>query len=214
MEVRHRRSGHRKLFFANRSPDRWRQAICDVLAKGVAGLDAKTGELLWRFTKTSDKDANVQTPIVDGKLVYTAASRVGGGLAEVPGTKGAAKEVYFDKSLPSGMGGAVLVDGYLYGASGQTLMCIEYATGKKMWQERSVGSPSVLYADGKLYLHGDNNDIAMVAATPKEYKELARFTPPNAPDRGNAKAWTYPILVDGKLIVRDVGSVWCFDVKN
>ncbi len=184
------------------------------LAKGAAGLNAKTGELIWRYTKTADKDANVQIPIVNGKLVYTAAGRVGGGLAEVAGTSSEPKQVYFDKAMPNGMGGAVLVDGYLYGASGATLMCIEYATGKKMWQDRSIGASSVAYADGKLYLHGENNDIALVAATPEAYKELARFTPPNASDRGNGKAWTHPVLVDGKLIIRDVDSVWCFDVKN
>jgi hypothetical protein len=42
---------------------------------------------------------------------------------------------------------------------------------------------------------------------------LSKFTPPDAPERGTGKAWTYPIIVDGKLIIRDVGTVWCFDIK-
>ncbi len=163
--------------------------------------------------KPPTKMRTFNTPIVNGKLVYTAAGRVGGGLAEVAGTSSEPKQVYFDKAMPNGMGGAVLVDGYLYGASGATLMCIEYATGKKMWQDRSIGASSVAYADGKLYLHGENNDIALVAATPKPTRNSPGSLR-NASDRGNGKAWTHPVLVDGKLIIRDVDSVWCFDVKN
>lgn len=108
----------------------------------------------------------------------------------------------------------LIIDGYLYGASGQTLMCIEYATGKVMWQDRSIGASSLAAADGKLFLHGENNEVAMVKATHESYQELGRFAPPEAPDHGKAKAWSYPIIVDGKLLVRDVGSVWCYDIRG
>lgn len=184
------------------------------LGKGVVGIQADNGEYLWRFAKTSDAQANVQTPIVKDSFVYTGASRVGGGLAQVlEGTK-EAKEVYFDKALPTAMGGAVLVGDYLYGSSGQVFMCVEFMTGKVVWQDRSIGTSSVCYADGKLFLHGENNDIAMIEATPTGYKELGRATPPNAPDRGRSKAWTYPSIMDGKLIIHDSGSVWCYDLKG
>lgn len=184
------------------------------LGKGVTGIKADNGDYLWRFTKTSDAQANVQTPVVKDSFVYTGASRVGGGLAQVVAGAKEAKEVYFDKTLPTGMGGAVLVGDYLYGSSGAVFMCVEYATGKVKWQDRSIGASSVCYADGKLFLHGDNNEIAMVAASPDGYKELGRATPPNAPDRGKSKAWTYPAIVDGKLIIHDSGCVWCYDLRG
>jgi len=184
------------------------------MAKGVAGLNAENGEYLWRFDKTADKDANVQTPIIKDSFVFTGASRVGGGLAEViPGNR-QPKQVYFDTKLPTGMGGAVLVGNHLYGTSGPTLMCVEFSTGKIMWQDRSIGAASICYADNKLFLHGENNDLAMVAATPEGYKELGRVTPPGAPDRGRSKAWTHPMIADGKLIIHDSGSVWCYDLRG
>lgn len=183
------------------------------LAKGAAGIDAADGKFLWRYTKTADDAANVQTPIVNGRFVYTAATRVGGGLAEITKDQSVPKEVYFDKKMPSGMGGAVLVDGFLYGTSGKTLVCVEYATGKLQWQDRSIGASAICFADGKLYLHSEDNEIAIVKANSTAYEELSKFTPPNAPERGNGKAWTYPIIVDGKLIIRDASTIWCFDVK-
>ena len=70
------------------------------------------------------------------------------------------------------------------------------------------------YADGMLYVHGENGDVALVEATPAGYVERGRFNPPRQPERGQAKAWAYPILAGGKLYLRDLGSLWCYDVKT
>lgn len=185
------------------------------LSKGAVGLKAENGERLWRYSKTADAQANVQTPVASGNFVYTAASRVGGGLVQVASDKSDPKEIYFAKSMPSGMGGSILIDGNLYGSAGSSIMCIDYATGETRWQDRSIGASSLCYAEGKLFLHGEENEVAMIAASGDRYQELGRFTPPNAPERpGRAKAWTYPIVVDGKLLIRDVGTVWCYDIRK
>jgi outer membrane protein assembly factor BamB len=184
------------------------------LGKGVVGLRADTGELLWRYTKTSDAQANIATPVVNANFVYTGASRVGGGLVQVSGKKSDPKEIYFAKTLPGGMGGCVLVNGYLYGSTSQGNVCVDYATGEIKWKERGIGTSSMCYADGRLYLHGEDNSLAMLAATPEGYKELGRCTPPNAPDRGNSKAWTHPIIANGKLYIRDQSSIWCYDIAK
>jgi len=47
-----------------------------------------------------------------------------------------------------------LIDGFLYGTSGQTLFCAEFATGKIKWTDRSVGAASVCYADGRTIATG------------------------------------------------------------
>lgn len=184
------------------------------LSKGLVGLNAQTGQELWRYTNTSDKDANVQTPVTDGRFVYSAAGRVGGGLVRVTSGNAEPEEVYFAKTIPSGMGGSILIDGKLYGSSGPTQICVDFQTGEPVWQDRSIGTGALCYVDGKLIIHGENNEVAMISATGDGYQELGRFTPPNAPDRGSSKAWTYPIVVDGKLIIRDVGTVWCYDLRK
>jgi len=76
-----------------------------------------------------------------------------------------------------------------------------------MWEDRSVGANQVCAVDGKLIVHGENGDVAMVAATPSAYQELGRFTPGGAPDRGQAKAWAYPVVSGGRLYVRDLGVI-------
>ena len=185
--------------------------------KGLVGVDAKTGKFLWRYEKTAQgSPANMPTPVARDGFVYSATNRGGGGLVKLTtaGDAVKAEEVYFDKKLPTAIGGAVLVGDHLYGVAGNALMCAEFATGKEKWSERGIGAGSVLFADGHLYVHGENGDVALVEATAEAYREKGRFTPPDQPNRGTSKAWAYPVVANGKLYLRDLDSVWCYDVRD
>ncbi len=186
------------------------------MSKGVVGVDAATGQELWRYGRTAQgSPANIPTPTIKDNFVYTAAGRSGGGLVQINDANGKfeAEEVYFQGNLPKAIGGTVLLGDHMYGTS-DALMCVEFATGEVLWRQRSIGAASLCYADGRLYLHGENGDVALVDPSPEEYREVGRFTPPNAPDRGNSKAWAYPVVADGRLYIFDSGTLWCFDVKG
>jgi outer membrane protein assembly factor BamB len=187
------------------------------LEKGVVGVDARTGKFLWRYDKTAEgSPANIPTPIVDKDYVYTAAGRSGGGLIKLKkdGEAFQVEQIYFTPKLPTQIGGAVKLGEYLYGTTGQGLLCAEFVTGNVKWQERAVGAGSLCFADGNLYVHGENGEVALVEATPDSYREKGRFTPAEAPDRGRSKAWAYPVVADGRLYIRDMASLWCYDVKK
>jgi outer membrane protein assembly factor BamB len=185
------------------------------LEKGVVGVDAKTGKFLWRYDKTAQgSPANIPTPVADKDYVYTATGRGGGGLIKLKaeGGKFEVEQIYFTPKLPTAIGGAVKLGEYFYGTTGQGLLCAEFLTANVKWQERAVGAGSLLYADGYLYVHGENGDVALVEASPDSYREKGRFTPLEQPDRGRSKAWAYPVVANGRLYIRDWTSLWCYDV--
>ena len=189
----------------------------EFLSKGLVGVEAKTGKLLWRYEKTAQgSPANIPTPLVQDQFVYSAAGRSGGGLVQLKaaGSTVEAEEVYFTPKLPTAIGGAVVLSGNLYGTNGQGLLCADLKSGDIKWQERGVGAGSVCYADGRLYVHGENGEVALVEATPEAYREKGRFTPPDLPKKGPGKAWAYPVVANGRLYIREMGTVWCFDVKE
>jgi outer membrane protein assembly factor BamB len=195
-----------------------RKQYLQFLENGLVGIDADTGKLLWRYDRTAQNSpANIPTPVSKDGFVYSASGRGGGGLVQITSTGGevGVKEVYFDRKLPTSIGGAVLVGDYLYGTSGPTMVCVEFKTGEVKWtQERGVAPASLCYADNRLYLHGERTgELALVEATSDEYREHGRFTPPNQPDRGRSQAWTYPVVADGRLYVHDWGTMWCYDVR-
>jgi outer membrane protein assembly factor BamB len=189
-----------------------------LLQKGLVGVEARSGKRLWRYEKvTSRFNANIPTPTADNGYVYSGSAGTGGGLVQLKAANGEieATEVYFSSKLPTAIGGTVKIGGFLYGTTAQAMLCIEFATGNVKWEERALGAASLMHADGRLYLHGENGDVALVEATPDGYREKGRFTPPDQPKRLNQmeKAWCYPVVANGRLYIRDHDSLWCYDVK-
>lgn len=188
------------------------------LEKGIVGIDARTGKFLWRYDKTAQNSpANIPTPVVADGMIYSATGRGGGGLLKLKGSgeKIEPEEVYFSpKSVPTSIGGAVKVGNYLYGTTDKGLLCLEFATGTVKWEKPALGAASLCYADGRLYLHGENGEVGLVAADPAGYQELGRFTPPDLPERKQGKAWAYPVVANGRLYLHDLGHVWAYDVKQ
>lgn len=186
------------------------------LEKGLVGVAAASGKPLWRYGKTAEgSPANIPTPIARDGMIYSAAGRSGGGLVKlkVDGDAVTAEQVYFNNKMPTSIGGAVDIKGYLYGTNTQGLICADFATGDIKWQERGVGAASVCFADNRLYVHGEKDDLALVEPSPEGYREKGRFTLPDQPDRGKSQAWAYPVVANGRLYVRDLQSLWCYDVR-
>ena len=116
--------------------------------------------------------------------------------------------------MPTGIGGVVKVGKEIYGTSGRAMLCLDFLTGQIRWEEGGIGAASSLFAEGRIYLHGENGQVAMVEATPEGYREKGKFTPPEMPDRGRSKSWSYPVLANGRLYIHDLGTVWCYDVSG
>ena len=197
-----------------------RKQYVQFLSKGIVGVDAKTGEFLWRYAEVAKGMAQMVTPVARDEYVYGGAQGVGGGLVRLKADPGgvAAEKVYFARGLPNDIGGSVVVGEYLYGTTDAGLVAAEFTTGKLKWQDEGIGSGSVAYADGQLYLHGQNGNVALIEATPEAYSEKGRFTPPVQPKRKKLgpfpeKAWTYPVIANGRLYIRDLGTLWAYDIK-
>jgi len=119
-----------------------RKQYVQFLSKGLVGVDAKTGEFLWRYKEVVKGPAQVFTAVARDGYVYAGALGIGGGLIRLkPDGKGVATEqVYFERGLPSGFGGAVLIGDYLYGSdpAEQKVLAVEFTTGKVMWKADSL----------------------------------------------------------------------------
>ncbi len=86
------------------------------------------------------------------------------------------------------------------------------------WQAEGIGWASVAYADGLLFLHGLNGEVALAEATPEGYRERGRFTPPAQPAHKKAgqfaeMSFAYPVVANGRLYIRDLGTLWAYDIK-
>lgn len=192
-----------------------------LLSNGLAGVRASDGALLWRY---GEKDhfkgntANIPTPIIRGDEVFASAGYGrGAGLVKLTraGSGIKATEVYFNRELTNKHGGVVALGDFVYGDADDrgTPQCAEWATGKVAWKRpmarQGRGSASITAADGMLVVRYQDGWVHLVeAGADKPYKELASFKIANS----DTNSWAHPVVLDGKLYLREKGVLWCHDI--
>jgi outer membrane protein assembly factor BamB len=191
--------------------------------KGIAGVAAKDGRLLWYSAQPKYRTAVIPTPIVHDNYVYAAAGYGAGAvlLKLTPDGEGTKAEQLYDDKARSAMDnkheGVVLVGDYVYGWSDRGgWTCQELKTGKVMWQAKKLGRGSITAADGHLYCYSeDRGTMVLVAASPEGWKEEGRFTIPKHSDKRSPRGgvWTHPVVANGKLYLRDQELLFCYEVK-
>jgi outer membrane protein assembly factor BamB len=190
----------------------------NFLGNGVVGVDSKSGRLLWRYDHPANHVANCSMPLFYDNCVYAASQyqAAGGGLVKLtPNATGIdASEVYFNHDMSNHHGGVVRVGDYIYGSSdsSRSLACLEWKTGNVVWSEKSVGKGSVVAADGCLYHRNERSGVvSLVQATPTGFKLLSQF---QQPERSQDAAWPYLVIANGKMYVRDMNNLFCYDIKG
>lgn len=187
------------------------RTVMTLTAEAGVGVRASDGRLMWRYQRVANDTANVATPVFsDNKVFYTSSYGTGGALLglRAEGGEVRAQEIYFTREMENHHGGVVLVNGYLYGFDDSILTCLEFATGRRMWRDRSVGKGSLTYADGHLYVLGEGNVVGLVEATPAGYREKGRF---EIRDQG-WPSWAHPVVSGGRLYLRNQGTLASYDV--
>jgi hypothetical protein len=121
-----------------------------------------------------------------------------------------ATEVYFNRDMRNHHSSSVLVGDYLYGFSSSVLTAMRFYDGTVAWKDRSVGKGSLVYADGHLYCYSETGIVGLVEATPAAYREKGRFRI----DAGSLPTWTHPVVVGGRLYLRDQDTLYSFDVRE
>jgi len=185
-----------------------------LTGRNLVGVSPTDGKILWG-ANFPGQTAVCSDPVLCGDVVMASCHyNVGAYFYRI--TKDGDNFKAFDfegarADLISHHGGIVAVGDHFYLLTNSELACVEAKTGKTVWTNRSVGKGSMTYVDGKLILRSEGNDaIAMVEATPTGYKELGRF---DQPFRSNRRSWPYPVVVDGKLYIRDQNVLLCYDLK-
>lgn len=181
-------------------------------ARGTIGVRADGGDFLWRDDGAANGTANCSSPLVVSDLVFSASSYgKGGALVKLkPGGSGVtAERVYHTPEMKNHHGDMVIEQGLLYGSDDAIFTCLDLESGKKKWQNRSVGKGSVTFADGHIYLRSETGPVALIEATGEAYREKGRFDPAG---RSKSSAWPHPVVAGGRLYLRDQDVLVCYDV--
>jgi hypothetical protein len=104
-------------------------------------------------------------------------------------------------------------EGHLYGMFSfkkygkGPLQCIELESGKVKWSKDGYGPGNLILSGKNLIALSDIGELAVVDATPTEYKELSRRKVIEG------KCWSTPVLSNGMVLARSTKEAICLEAK-
>lgn len=182
-------------------------------AKALVCVTLKDGQVLWQHPWETKWDLNIADPIVSGNKVFISSFDRGAALLAV--SRQGATVNWEGDSMANHFTTCILIDGWLYGIHGNTdkppadLRCVEFSSGKVLWQRAEFGFGSLMAADGKLIVLSEKGELVVTDASPTGFSTLAR-----AQVLGG-KCWVMPVLSNGKIYCRNAkGTLVCLDVSG
>lgn len=159
---------------------------------------------------------NTNTPIYkDQKIYITGGYDHVGAMYSVFNDFKTLSLDWIDETLDVHHGGAVLVDGYIYGSNWINnrigkWCCIEWQSGKTMYEKEWKTKGSIISNDGMLYCYEEKTGfVALAKATPEDFVIVSSFKIP----LGKGFCWSHPAIDNGVLYIRHGNALMAYKIK-
>jgi outer membrane protein assembly factor BamB len=193
--------------------------ILVVNERWVTAHRASDGKVLWEhpWGHEDDDTASASQPVPVGKdrLLLSKGYGVGASLLAIRREPDAAFPVEplwkppVKPVMKTKFSNVVVRDGFVYGLDDVLLECIELETGKLRWKKRRTpefGHGQILLIGDVILVLSESGELALVAASPDEYRELASL---QVLDDANV-TWNNPAFAPPYLLVRNGVEAACY----
>jgi outer membrane protein assembly factor BamB len=162
------------------------------------------GKLLWEYA-AAPAVAIVQPALANGSDVFIAVAEgpSGNGITRVSVARGPGgwrvEERWTSKGLKPYFNDFVLHNGHAFGFDGNILSCIDLADGSRKWKggRYGAGQMVLLPEQDLLLVLSEEGELALVSATPDQFKEIARLPVIEG------KTWNHPVVLKDVVLVRN-----------
>ena len=183
------------------------------LGEGLAGHSLADGSELWFFPWMSGPKVNAAQPLViaDNSLLFGCGYGIGTVRLDLArmGTKWTVTQRWHSNRFRPKFNDFVLHDGHVYGLDDGTLTCLDIESGKVKWKSGRYGYGQLLLVGEMLLILSETGQVVLVPASPSRPEVTASF---QALGDENF-TWNHPVLVRGKLLVRNAHEAACFDLE-
>jgi len=194
--------------------------------RGLVGVAADDGRLLWSHNAICNQTANIPTPVVSGDWVFAANGYNAGSVllrlapdpdapAGRPGVR--ATEVY---TLSGGLfqnhhGGVVRIGDRIFGGHGSNNglpTCLDLPTGRILWKKRgpSTGSAAVVAVGQQLIFRYQTGHVALLTPHPGGFQVDGTLQIPGAGE----DSWAHPVVAGGRLFLREQETLYVHDLRE
>jgi len=203
-----------------------KKIIVNVMINYIFGVDAENGKILWKVKYTDIQPPtfhpwapknNCITPLYhDGFLFITSGYDHVGVKFKLLNNGSDIEQVWVNPTLDSHHGHVVLIDDYLYGANwidnrNGNWCCVNWNTGKLMYEKEWQCKGSIISAEGMLYCYEEKKgNVALVKATPTDFEIVSTFKI----DKGSGPHWAHPVINNGVLYIRHGEVLMAYDIRR
>ncbi|MCP4610570.1 MAG: PQQ-like beta-propeller repeat protein [Planctomycetes bacterium] len=196
--------------------------ITTLTSKSMIGVNADTGELLWRIKNETYYDENIMKPIFHDGEVFISTVVVGSvkWKVNVKDGKASLEEIWRTQQLDNHHGGVILINENLYGSStirnsfgrglSDVLVCLDWKTGRIKNMDKCA-KVSLTYADGMLYALSIDGVMGLVRPTTMGHELVSSF---EIPKGGKGKSWAHPVVCGGRLYIRHGEFLYAYSFKE
>ncbi len=189
-----------------------RKLLVTMTAKHIIGLDAETGVMLWSYDHVNQWDVQANTPLFyQNSLFCFSGYGQGGEKLDLNGDGSQVTIAWSSKKMDSRMGGAVVLDGYIYGSGDNTRdwQCIDWKSGEQKYASQAIGKGNIISADGMLYCYSEKGELALVPASPLGFN----ITGKAKVELGSGQHWAHLAINNSRLFVRHGKSIIAYKIK-
>lgn len=189
-----------------------RKLLVTHTEKHIIGVDAENGKFLWSMEWPNEYAVHANTPLYqDGALFCFSGYGQGGVRLNLNEDGSKITKAWYNQKADSRIGGAVLVNGYIYLAGDKTRdwQCIDWKTGEQKYSSKAISQGNVIYADGMLYCYGERGDLALVEAKPESFNVVSK----TKLSLGGPQHWAHLVINNDRLYLRHDGYLICYKIK-
>ncbi len=179
----------------------------------IVALNADSGRVLWKYNHENRWDVHPNTPIYhEGSIFAFSGYGRGGVRLRLDSVGKLAGVEWSSRDLDNQMGGAVLIDGYLYGSghNNRFWFCIDWETGDRIYRTRDIDKGTVIYADGRLYCYTERGELALVNPSPQSFDIVGQTDI----TLGSGQHWAHLVIDGGVLYVRRGNALMAFNISD
>jgi outer membrane protein assembly factor BamB len=169
------------------------------------------GTVLWEHRW--EPSASILQPALaaDGEVLISTSDSMGGiGVRRIAVARGPAgwtvEERWTSRGLKPYFNDFVVHEGHAFGFDGSILASIDLADGQRKWKGGRYGHGQLVLLPDQdvLLVLSEDGELALVGATPDQFRELARFP------AIEGKTWNHPVLVGDVLLARNSQEMAAF----
>lgn len=186
-------------------------------AEGLSCLNPNDGKELWEVVWATEYGVNATTPTVVGDVVFHT-SGYGMGAEALRVSKDGYEVLWESDVIAAQHSDPVIIDGYIYGYSGDSgrnkglLKCVNLTTGKEIWSTDKLGMGTLIYVDGHIICQDLKGNLFLLKPNPGKIELIGEIK--NAIEDVKNPAWTVPAIANGKLYLRYLQRLVCYDLNE